>query len=255
MPAPLQLTGQVFGRLTVMARAGRKGYWRCRCECGREEEIHQRQLTWRERTRTECIVCMRGPCVVCGGPIEWPGTRMMNTCSEACQTAKKRKHFIEHYYRLVERDPEFNRKRWREKAERMEQDPEYAARMRAYWAKQSEKRRQRMQEDPEFREKELAWARDHYQMHREEIIARRKARAAALSDEERERLDAIARAKGREWRRQWREELNQDPPRKEAYLEYLREHRRQAALRRLMAESQKMMDLIEDPDNGNDEQG
>ncbi len=40
---PMQdLTGKVFGRLTVLRREEQKngtGYWRCRCECGRETVV------------------------------------------------------------------------------------------------------------------------------------------------------------------------------------------------------------------------
>ena len=44
MTKPLELTGQVFGRLTVLGRGGthpksKKAFWRCRCECGREKEV------------------------------------------------------------------------------------------------------------------------------------------------------------------------------------------------------------------------
>ena len=39
MPAPLNLTGQTFGRLVVLDRShranGQSWKWRCRCECGR----------------------------------------------------------------------------------------------------------------------------------------------------------------------------------------------------------------------------
>lgn len=37
------LTGQSFGRLTVLSvgeRRGRKRYWNCRCDCGTEKAVH-----------------------------------------------------------------------------------------------------------------------------------------------------------------------------------------------------------------------
>jgi hypothetical protein len=43
MPAPKDLIGQVFGRLTVIAQAGRNGHaqrlWECRCECGKPRVV------------------------------------------------------------------------------------------------------------------------------------------------------------------------------------------------------------------------
>lgn len=43
----IDLTGQRFGRWTVMARAERKGAnarWRCRCECGNEKDVYGNNL-------------------------------------------------------------------------------------------------------------------------------------------------------------------------------------------------------------------
>lgn len=43
----LDLTGQTFGRWTVLAYAekrGRKHYWRCGCECGEEKVVHGEHL-------------------------------------------------------------------------------------------------------------------------------------------------------------------------------------------------------------------
>lgn len=292
MPAPLQLAGQRFGRLTVIAKvANRSGYWRCRCDCGREENIHRRQLTEPSRPtgqRGECIVCMRGPCVVCGGPIELPGTRMMNTCCDDCKTIKKRGLFRQHYYRLVERDPDHNKKVWQERAQKMKQDPDYAARMRAYWAAQYAKKR----DDPDYLEREREYgkahywenrdailarraarmaalsdeeraaleqerrekSRAHYRMNRDVILAKRKARWAALSDEQRARQEEIRRRQGREWRRKWRAELKRDPERKAAYLAWAREWQRESALRRMMARAFDMMTELERSDHdGNDD--
>src|SRR5262245_50951837 len=39
---PADLTGKVFGKLTVIGYANRRGhhhYWVCRCECGREKAV------------------------------------------------------------------------------------------------------------------------------------------------------------------------------------------------------------------------
>lgn len=48
MPPLKDLTGQVFGRLTVLERAenrGKRVYWRCRCTCGNEVEVRTDSLT------------------------------------------------------------------------------------------------------------------------------------------------------------------------------------------------------------------
>lgn len=43
------LTGEVFGRLTVLGKtermSGRKSYWSCRCECGKQKEVRSDCLT------------------------------------------------------------------------------------------------------------------------------------------------------------------------------------------------------------------
>jgi len=42
----LPFEGRVFGRLTVLRRSSRKGYWWCRCSCGSpEKEIQHSNLT------------------------------------------------------------------------------------------------------------------------------------------------------------------------------------------------------------------
>ena len=41
-PKPTDLTGQQFGRLTVLREAPTKGkqrYWECECECGTVKEV------------------------------------------------------------------------------------------------------------------------------------------------------------------------------------------------------------------------
>ncbi len=35
-PQPVDLTGKQFGRLVVLVRSERRGFWNCRCECGKE---------------------------------------------------------------------------------------------------------------------------------------------------------------------------------------------------------------------------
>ena len=47
MPAKIDISGQRFGRLTVVCEAGRKGgqvTWICRCDCGNEHIAKGRDL-------------------------------------------------------------------------------------------------------------------------------------------------------------------------------------------------------------------
>lgn len=65
MPAPLDLTGQVFGRLTAIAldtsRTGREGryrrrYWICQCECGASASVQSTMLTSGHTGSCGCLV-------------------------------------------------------------------------------------------------------------------------------------------------------------------------------------------------------
>lgn len=54
----IDLTGQVFGRLTVISRAENKGgriYWNCKCECGNEKRISRNDL---KRGSTKSCGCL-----------------------------------------------------------------------------------------------------------------------------------------------------------------------------------------------------
>jgi len=48
MPKMIDVTGQVFGRLTVLERVKRRGhkeiYWRCQCTCGKLTEVMAQNL-------------------------------------------------------------------------------------------------------------------------------------------------------------------------------------------------------------------
>jgi hypothetical protein len=48
MPKMIDVTGQVFGRLTALERVKKKGkkeiYWRCQCSCGRLTEVMAQNL-------------------------------------------------------------------------------------------------------------------------------------------------------------------------------------------------------------------
>lgn len=59
MPKKLDLTGQRFGRWTVLGEAGKdKGrdiYWKCRCDCGIEKEVSGIALRWNRSKSCGCI--------------------------------------------------------------------------------------------------------------------------------------------------------------------------------------------------------
>ncbi|WP_299011324.1 hypothetical protein [uncultured Shewanella sp.] len=63
-----------------------------------------------------CKTCRRGPCVICGAPIDnddWSVKR--NTCSDVCQHEQLKARHRRHYYTLIERDPEHNKKRHKDR--------------------------------------------------------------------------------------------------------------------------------------------
>lgn len=173
MPARKDLSGEVYGRLTVIRQAGyvedskRSALWLCRCECGRTEEISQLKLphnasqSRKRGTRYECSVCMRGPCAVCGKPIERE-TRG-NTCSDQCYQEKRRRQWNDQYGRSLIRDPDFNKKRAQAERERMAADPELAERVRVRRRQAAE----RYKAVPENREKILEYGRQWYEKNKD----------------------------------------------------------------------------------------
>jgi hypothetical protein len=60
MPAVIDLTGEKFGRLTVLAYAGktkdRKSLWQCRCECGNEATTTGKRLRKGETLSCGCLM-------------------------------------------------------------------------------------------------------------------------------------------------------------------------------------------------------
>lgn len=56
MPKALDITGRVFGKLTVIKRVNnsRPFYWLCKCECGTVREVNQRYLVKGDTTSCGC---------------------------------------------------------------------------------------------------------------------------------------------------------------------------------------------------------
>lgn len=121
-------TGCKFHALTVLYLAGtvRHGrnnvkVWHCRCICGNTLEVDQAALV--KGQKPACKTCRRGPCVICGSPIEndeWGVKR--NTCSAECRHEQTKAKNRRQYYRLIERNPDHNKERHRARSLR---DPDY----------------------------------------------------------------------------------------------------------------------------------
>jgi len=104
MPPEIDLTGRVFGRLTVIAKNGRTtsyggcAVYRCRCECGTELDVPQKRLPYAEYLRRPrgrvvdaCAVCRGRPCPECGAMITLTGDGhgRRAACSPACADARR----------------------------------------------------------------------------------------------------------------------------------------------------------------------
>jgi hypothetical protein len=86
MPATIDMTGHVYGRLTVLARAPRNGgtkiKWFCRCECGNEATVAANKLRSGHTKSCGCAVLEHRPALerfaekialTESGCIEWIG--------------------------------------------------------------------------------------------------------------------------------------------------------------------------------------
>lgn len=175
------------------------------------------------RQRYQCRACRRvctlEPkfCVVCGGKI--PRDRLNgNTCSEACWTKKRRGIWIDHYYRAVASDPDYNKKRHQEAKKR----PGYAE----YMSEGYKRRWQRIKSNPE----RLQLARDkaaiYYSAHAKEIQEKRKKRFENLSPEKQAARKEHLRRYGQEYWRKKTDVLRSDPI---EYSEFLKHRRRISA--------------------------
>lgn len=164
MSARLDLTGRVFGRLTVARAYDRVKWggrwwatWLCRCECGVEVIVPQQRLphynSIHERQIVDaCPACRAHPCAICETPILPPSTAA--TCSMACDTIYRR--YVRHRNMTLqaERDPDFHKRKRRRLKQRAEIDPAVAARVAANEERRQEKNRLRRLDDPAYAERE-----------------------------------------------------------------------------------------------------
>lgn len=85
----LVLTGKQFGRLTVLGRATRKDYWRCRCACGALKKIRSDSL--RANGGTRSCGCLQREAVKARGYHHQRGERFSRlVIIELVGTIKKR---------------------------------------------------------------------------------------------------------------------------------------------------------------------
>jgi hypothetical protein len=184
LSAGMSISALTLLRSVGQVRHGRNSVnvWLCQCDCGRTLEADQNSLL--KGQIPACKTCRRGPCIICGKPIEndeWSVKR--NTCSEECFKENKRRKgrvsyakraardpefHSKHYQAALNRDPGHNKKRYQRKLERLAKLPEHErlnilrkmAQQSNYWAKC---RRQWLKEnDPQGYEQFLLIRRAYY---------------------------------------------------------------------------------------------
>lgn len=82
----IDLIGERFGKLTVIAEASRRGnkgyarYWLCKCDCGNEKEVAQNRL--RSGRRVSCGECYSAAKThgMCGIKMYWSWQCMLQRC-------------------------------------------------------------------------------------------------------------------------------------------------------------------------------
>jgi aromatic ring hydroxylase len=135
-------------------------------------------------------------------------------------------------------------KQYRRKRARMQDDPDYAARVREQWREAH--RRHRASKTEEELEAEREWQRQWYAENRDYILEQRRQRLAAMSPEDRATYDEHRRRLGREWRRRWRAWLEEHPEEKARYQERYREWIRERELRELMTALEQLGEQHDD---------
>ncbi len=234
MPAPLDLTGRQFGRLTVLERGERVRFgrwqqgWVCRCECGAVLTVPQDRLPHRPSVPANhvvdaCPACRGNPCAVCGANIPLSGTGHGRpvTCSSACADAHRKARGRAGWQRRSTRDPELARRMAQRRRERASADPEYAERVKAWQRRREQRRRERAATDPEYAERLRQWRAEHWLRNAQTILARRRARVAAMSPEEKARW----LEQSRRHTRRWAEKIRNDPVLGPLYVEQQRSYR------------------------------
>lgn len=239
-------TGARQGKLSILCLShvgiyGGKSvnFWCCLCDCGREEIIPQTKLS----KQTECSVCRRGPCCICGASIPDHRPRS-NTCCEACEGLKLKSASLRHYAKIA--SPAFNKARYQRSKIREQESPELKERR-----KERERiYKSRYRQNPEIIAKNREYQKSRWQEMKDLIKAQRAAFADSLSPDEREQRRKNLRKYSREYRRRFREWLFAHPDEHEKYKlkqrEWAIERKRRNALAQLLADSQKLLNRNND---------
>ncbi len=221
MPAPVDLTGRVLGRLTVVGRAGSVRFgrlmsgWLCRCECGAEEVYPLARLPYRlnmnpRHVVAACRACRSTACLACGKPIP-PRAGGGTACSRACrlnlQKTRSRDWYAAHAYRHKKRTAANAKARLAVLRERARTDPAAAEKLKAAERRRWERKRERMRTDPAYRERVRRQTAATYARHAERIQRERRDRLDRLTPEQLADWLERARLYGRRYRRRWRAEL------------------------------------------------
>lgn len=186
-------TGMRFGRLTVLEDSPASDQLRCACDCGREGLYPRKISKPSYRGPLSCAWCRGSPCDICGTIIPAKSGQRSATCSPACQ-AERIKRKGREYYLAVKDTPRWlqqYRERCARHRQRMQDDPEYAARFNAANRRRLAAYRDRINRDPAKRE----------------AVLRRKR---AISERARRRLqaDPTAHEAHKEKQRRWYRSLS-----------------------------------------------
>lgn len=229
------LSGVRFGKLLVLHKvrhADGKARWRCVCDCGQHEDLRSTQLTGNEAVRA-CQACRYARvCEVCSKPFQSQQYRL--TCSDACQTLKKRAIDVARYHSRMAQNPHHNIDINAARRARAAADPAYAQRLREQRAAADKRKKDRIRADEQKMERVREAARLRYAENKPLILEQRKARRDA-------RIAAMTYAEYEQWREHIRaydarraRQVRSTPEGRARYDASMREMRRQQALRELM---------------------
>lgn len=195
--------------------------WLCRCDCGAEFRLPQTRIPYAphiaknvRRAVFACDVCGGVDCLICGKRLPRSTTRTV--CEGACKIEYAKR--VAHDYYL--RNKELVKKRSVEngKRRRAEGSPVVKAADKRKW--------ERTKADPEKMTKAREVIKKHYHANRDEILAKRRARKAAMSPEQLTQWRAKMRGYQRKFARKRRAALHADPELHAKYLEYMRKYGR-----------------------------
>lgn len=211
----------------------------CRCLlCSGEERLPQGKILRRKNAGHGCSACIRGNCVVCSKPVPAERPRS-NTCSERCESEKKRATWRQYYAQHT--SPEFNARRYEMQKAREHINPELAAARR-----ESHRLSQMMyRQNPGVAAREQEYQHNRWAEMKTLIIRQRQDFFNSLSADEQQQRKEAARQRDREYRRRFREWLHANPDEHAQFIrknrEWLVERQRKRALAELINKSQELI--------------